>query len=124
VQHTLLALIAYGAPLRASTLTSATAAATSARARGALAFVLMPAAAVLLVAHHAHSHHGACDMSSVTIFRQFGTAVLDGLPHRERVVLLTLGDEVLNAVRYAQRQLGHAQHVTLLDMNYLQVSWT
>lgn len=40
-----------------------------------------------------------------------------------RVVLLTLGDEVLNAVRYAHRQLGVRTDVTVLDLNYMQYSW-
>ena len=40
-----------------------------------------------------------------------------------QVMLLTLGDEVLNAVRYAHRQLGYRPQLTVLDLNYMQFDW-
>ena len=76
-----------------------------------------------LVAAHASNHHDAADMSRVTIFRDFGIAALGAVPDKRKVVVLTLGDEVLNALRYAQRQLGHRRNVTLLDLNYMQFEW-
>ena len=85
--------------------------------------VALPAATLLLVAAHASNHHDAADMSRVTIFRDFGIAALGAVPDKRKVVVLTLGDEVLNALRYAQRQLGHRRNVTLLDLNYMQFEW-
>ena len=39
------------------------------------------------------------------------------------MLLLTHGDEVLNAVRYAHRILGVRPNVTVLDQNYMQFEW-
>ena len=75
---------------------------------------------------HYRTHYAACDLSATTVFRDFGVSVLAALPDQKpkgKVVLLTLGDEVLNAVRYAHRQLGHRPNVTILDLNYMQFEW-
>ena len=85
--------------------------------------LVLPAAVGLLVAGHYRSHYAAADMSEVTVFRDFGIAILEALPSKPNVVLLTLGDEVLNAVRYAHRQLGHRPNMTILDLNYMQYDW-
>lgn len=49
--------------------------------------------------------------------------VLEALPDKPNVLLLTHGDEVLNAVRYAHRVLGVRRNVTVLDQNYMQFEW-
>ena len=92
-------------------------------ASSALAAIAMPLAAAGLALHHARTHHAKSDLSQLTLFRDFGIEVLRTLPKAKRVVLLTLGDEVLNSVRYAQRQLGHAPDVAVLDLNYMQFEW-
>ena len=125
LQHTLYALQAYGLrPRQRPNVASATKSARRrASAASGLSAMALPAAAVILIGAHAKAHYAACDMSRMSIFRDFGTAVLSSLPNKRRVVLLTLGDEVLNAVRYAHRQLGHAPNVTVLDLNYMQFDW-
>ena len=55
-------------------------------------------------------------MSRNTIFRDFGLEALSALPDKPRVVLLTTGDEVINSVRYAHRQLGARPNALVLDL--------
>ncbi|KOO43074.1 upf0679 protein, partial [Chrysochromulina tobinii] len=96
----------------------------------------MPLATAALLFVHASHHYDASDMSRTVIFRDYGLEMLRGIPDKPRVLLLTLGDEVLNAARYVHRQLGvlnaaryvHRQlgvrpQLTILDQNYVQFDW-
>lgn len=83
----------------------------------------MPAAALALVASHAASNYELSDQSGNTLFRQFGEAVLSDVPDRRDAILLTHGDETLNAVRYAHRLRGHRPNLLILDQNYAQFVW-
>ena len=120
LQHMIKALAAYGQqppPFSSSSRSSSS---------SVLLTLGLPAAATLLISYHYSSHYELSDLSKTYIFREFGKQVLSTLPSakdKKRVVLFTLGDEVLNSVRYAQRQLGIRKDVTLLDMNYMQFDW-
>jgi len=66
----------------------------------------MPLATAALLFVHASHHYDASDMSRTVIFRDYGLEMLRAIPDKPRVLLLTLGDEVLNAARFVHRQLG------------------
>ncbi|KAG8465896.1 hypothetical protein KFE25_005466 [Diacronema lutheri] len=50
-------------------------------------------------------------------------AALPDLPAGRAALLLANGDEVINALRYAQRCEGHRRDVLIVDLNYMQFSW-
>jgi hypothetical protein len=83
----------------------------------------MPLATAALLFVHASHHYDASDMSRTVIFRDYGLEMLRAIPDKPRVLLLTLGDEVLNAARYVHRQLGVRPQLTILDQNYVQFDW-
>ena len=83
----------------------------------------MPLATAALLFVHASHHYDASDMSQTVIFRDYGLEMLRAIPDKPRVLLLTLGDEVLNAARYVHRQLGVRPQLTILDQNYVQFDW-
>ena len=80
-------------------------------------------AAVALVYSHARTHWAESDQSTNTIFVQFGRALLAPLPTKGNVMLLTYGDDVINTVRYVRRNLKEYDHVTIVDLNYIQFDW-
>ncbi|EOD10384.1 hypothetical protein EMIHUDRAFT_459851 [Emiliania huxleyi CCMP1516] len=74
------------------------------------------------------------DCADVPLFDAFGGEVLRALPDKRRVLLLTVGDEVVNSVRYLHRALAVRQRLasssafstpllTILDLNYAQFRW-
>lgn len=82
---------------------------------------LIASIAVGVASFHASCHYAASDLSSNTIFRDFGIEVLKALPDEPKVLLLTLGDEVINSIRYGHLQLDVRPDVTVLDQNYMAV---
>jgi len=83
----------------------------------------LPAATVVLLAAHARAHWEAADCTGNDLVEQFGRAVLEALPAKKPVLLLTHGDEVLNSIRYVQRLLRVRPDVAVVDQNYMQFAW-
>ena len=84
---------------------------------------VMSALTLASVTIHARRGWEESDCSGNTLFEQFGRSVLEAIPNKDKVILLTTGDEVINAVRYVHRNLGERPRLVVIDNNYAQFGW-
>ncbi len=81
--------------------------------------LLAPAVALGLAGAMAAAHHRAADHRGHTFFRDYGRALLEGLP--PRTILLVTSDEAVGAVRYLQAVEGLRTDVRILPTG--QIAW-
>jgi hypothetical protein len=80
-----------------------------------------PLVATATAAVMAIAHFGASDQRGHTFFRDYGRAILDGLP--PRAILLITSDEAVGAVRYLQQVEGLRPDVRTLPTGQVTRPW-